>query len=100
MAPYRLRLKEYQSIMIKEYQSPVTDRWHPHAMHSRPFFLPQKIVRKVVGGFGEKGCISPGVRKPENTCMCVTDRLDKALAVKVALNPNTTNQPAFFFLPF
>ena len=25
--------------------------------------------------------------------MCVTDRHDMTLAVKVALNPNTTNQP-------
>ena len=27
--------------------------------------------------------------------MCVTDRHDMTLAVKVALNPNTTNQPEF-----
>ena len=26
--------------------------------------------------------------------MCVTDRHDMTLVVKVALNPNTTNQPA------
>ena len=26
--------------------------------------------------------------------MCVTDRHDMTLAVKVALNPNTTNQPS------
>ena len=25
--------------------------------------------------------------------MCITDRHDMTLAVKVALNPNTTNQP-------
>ena len=28
----------------------------------------QKHVRKVVGGFGEKSCVSSGVRKPGNTC--------------------------------
>ena len=28
--------------------------------------------------------------------MCVTDRYDMKLAVKVALNPNTTNQPIHF----
>ena len=27
----------------------------------------QKHVRKVVGGFGKKSCVSTGVRKPENT---------------------------------
>ena len=46
---------------------------------------------KVVGGFEKKRCVSTGVRKPGNTC--VTDRHDMTLAVKVALNPNTTNQP-------
>ena len=30
--------------------------------------------------------------------MCVTDRHDMTLAVKVALNPNTTNQPSFTVL--
>ena len=36
-------------------------------------------------------CVSTGVRKPGN--MCVTDRHDMTLAVKVALKPNATNQP-------
>ena len=27
----------------------------------------QKHVRKVVGGFGKKSCVSTGVRKPGNT---------------------------------
>ena len=27
----------------------------------------QKLVRKVVGGFGKKSCVSTGVRKPGNT---------------------------------
>ena len=27
----------------------------------------QKYVRKVVGGFGKKSCVSTGVRKPGNT---------------------------------
>ena len=49
----------------------------------------QKHVRKVVSDFGKKSCVSTGVRKPGNTC--VTDR-HMTLAVKVALNPNTTNQ--------
>ena len=31
---------------------------------SRPL---QKHVRKVVGGFGKKSCVSIGVRKPGNT---------------------------------
>ena len=48
-------------------------------------------MRKVVGGFGKKSFVSTGVRKPGNTC--VTDRHDMTLAVKVTLNPNTTNQP-------
>ena len=52
-------------------------------------------MRKVVGGFGKKSCASadvlmPGVRKPGN--MCVTDRHDMTLAVKVALNSNTNKQ--------
>ena len=51
----------------------------------------QKHVRKVVGGFGKKSCISTGVRKPGNIIICVTKRHDMALAVKVASNPNTTN---------
>ena len=51
----------------------------------------QKHVRKVVGGFGKKSCVSTGVRKPGNT-----HRHDMTLAVKVAFNPNTTNQPVPF----
>ena len=46
----------------------------------------QKHVRKVVCGFGKKSCVGTGVRKPGNTYASPT------LAVKVALNPNTTNQ--------
>ena len=30
--------------------------------------------------------------------MCVSDRHDMTLAVKVALNPNTTNQPNLIYL--
>ena len=44
-------------------------------------------MRKVVDGFGKK-VVSTGVRKPGN--MCVTDRHDMILAVKVMLKPNTT----------
>ena len=31
-----------------------------------------KHVRKVVGGFGKKSCVSTGVRKPGNTCASPT----------------------------
>ena len=51
-------------------------------------------MRKVVSGFGKKSCVSTGVRKPGNTG--VTERHDMTLAVKVALNPNTTNQQIKF----
>ena len=30
--------------------------------------------------------------------MCITESHDMTLAVKVALNPNTTNQPTYFHL--
>ena len=56
----------------------------------------QKHVRKVVGGFGKKSCVRNGVRKPGKN-MCVTDRHDMTLAVKVALNANTTNQPTIIY---
>ena len=44
-------------------------------------------------------CVSIGVRKPGN--MCVTKCHDMTLAVKVALNLNTTNQPSmdYAFVP-
>ena len=29
-------------------------------------------MRKVVGGFGKKTCVSTGVRKPGNTCASPT----------------------------
>ena len=48
-------------------------------------------VRKVVGGFGKKSCVSIGVRKARKH-IYVTDCHDMTLAVKVVLNPNTTNQ--------
>ena len=32
----------------------------------------QKHVRKVVGGFGKKSCVSTGERKPGNTCASPT----------------------------
>ena len=32
----------------------------------------QRHVRKVVGGFGKKSCVSTGVRKPGNTCVSPT----------------------------
>ena len=32
----------------------------------------QKHMRKVVGGFGKKSCVSTGVRKSGNTCASPT----------------------------
>ena len=63
-------------------------------MHFSPLTM-QKHVRKVVCGFGKKSCISTGVRKQGN--ICATHRHDITLAVKVALNPNTTNQPNLLY---
>ena len=37
--------------------------------------LLQKHVRKVVGGFGKKNCVSTGVRKPGNTYASPTDMI-------------------------
>ena len=51
----------------------------------------QKHVRKVVGGFGKKNCVSTGVKARKH--LCITHRHDMTLAVKVTLNPNKTNQP-------
>ena len=49
-------------------------------------------MRKVVGGFGKKSCVSTGVRKPGNTVIYITDRHDMTLAVKVAVTlSHTTN---------
>ena len=68
----------------------------------RTFFLAyfrlsclQKQLWEVVGSFGKKSCVSTGVRKPGNTC--VTDHHDITLAVTVALNPNTNNQPKHLY---
>ena len=49
-------------------------------------------MRKLVGGFGKKSCVSTGVKKPGNTCICITDCHNNkimTLAVKVALNQPT-----------
>ena len=50
------------------------------------------LCRKVVGGFGKKSCVEYLCEKARKH-ICVTDCHDMTLAVKVALNPNTTNQP-------
>ena len=50
-----------------------------------------KHVRKVVGGFGKKRLCQYCCEKARKH-MCVTDRQDMTLVVKVELNPNTTNQ--------
>ena len=50
----------------------------------------QKHVRKVVAVFGKKSCVNTGETKARKH-MCVTDHHDMTLAIKVALNPNTTN---------
>ena len=36
------------------------------------FYIRHHYVRKVVGGFGKKSCVSTGVRKPGNTCASST----------------------------
>ena len=51
----------------------------------------QKHVRKGVGGFGKKSCVSTSWCEKARKHICVTDRHDMTLAVKVALNSNTTN---------
>ena len=42
----------------------------------------------------KESCVGTGMRKPRN--MCIIDRHDMTLAVKVAFNPNATNQPYLF----
>ena len=49
----------------------------------------QKHVRKVVGGCGRKSCVSIPVWESQETYASPT------LDVKLALNPNTTNQSTF-----
>ena len=56
--------------------------------------LLQKHVRKVIGGFAKKSCVSTSERKARNH-MRVTDHHDTTFAVKVALNPNKTNQSTY-----
>ena len=58
----------------------------------------QKHVRKVVGGFEKKSCVSTGVRKPGNACASQTAMI-MTLAVKVWPE---YNQPTNIknFLPF
>ena len=51
-----------------------------------------ELVRKVVSDFRKQSCVSTGVRNLRKH-ICVTNCHDINLAVKVALNPNTTNQP-------
>ena len=53
---------------------------------SRPIVTPLKVA----GGFGEKSCVSTGVKKARKH-ICVVDRHEITLAVKVALNLH--NQP-------
>ena len=55
-------------------------------------------MRKAVGGFGKRSCVSTGVRKPGNTYLCVTEHYDMTLAVKMVLNPNTINQSIYQLL--
>ena len=51
-------------------------------------------MRKVVGGFRKKSCVSTGVRKQGNIYASQTAIM--TLAVKVTLNPNITNQHVNF----
>ena len=65
------------SVMIMLDSRPVAcefDPWlrqsfFPAYFHLSPLL---KHVRKVVGSFGKKSCVSPGVRKPGNTCASPT----------------------------
>ena len=50
----------------------------------------QKHMGKVVGGFGKKSCVSTCEKARKH--ICITDRHDMTLGIKVVLNPNTTNQ--------
>ena len=49
-----------------------THNLEPNILSSASFSPLQKHVRKVVGGFGKKSCVSTGVRKPGNTCASPT----------------------------
>ena len=54
----------------------------------------QKHVRKVVGGFGKKSCVSIGVRKPGNTCASPTSMIWPYLLKwhKTPIQRTTTNK--------
>ena len=54
-----------------------------------------KVCEKSSQWLWKEISVSNGVRKPGKH-MCVTDRHDMTLAVNVALNLNTTNQPTYF----
>ena len=59
-------------------------------------FSPLKHVRKVVDGFGKKVALLLVWEKARKH-MCVTNHHDMTLAVKVALNLNTTNHLTLYF---
>ena len=52
-----------------EFDQPLRRTFFLAYFHLSPL---QKHVRKVVGGFGKKSCVSTGVRKPGNTCASST----------------------------
>ena len=68
-----------------EFDPWLRQTFFPGYFHLSPL---QKHVSKVVGSFGKKSCVSTGVSQETH---CVTDCHDMTLAVKVVLNPNTTN---------
>ena len=86
---YHNRINSEEFIGGCEFDSRLRQTFFPAYFRPSPL---QKHVRKVVGGSGKKVCDITVVRKPGNT-LCFTNRHDMTLAVKMALNPNTTNQP-------
>ena len=57
----------------------IQNKYHCITLTKPPFFPTyfrlsplQKHVKKVVGGFGKKSCVSAGVGKPGNTCVSPT----------------------------
>ena len=55
-------------------------------------FISAEACEKSSWWFRKKSCARAGCEKARKH-MCVTDHHDMTLAVKVALTPNTTNQP-------
>ena len=54
---------------IEEFDPRLRRTFYPAYFRLSPL---HKHVKKVVGGFGKKSCVSTGVRKPGNTCASPT----------------------------